>query len=308
MTLREEVTALLQALLRLNTVNPPGNETIAAELLRDYLEQSGIPCELVGRSPDRLNLVARLPGAATGRRSRCSPTPTRCAPMPRSGRAIPWSGDLVDGEIWGRGALDMKSQVAASAVAFASLWREGFRPSGDLILALTADEEVNEDYGLSWLVREHPELVRADYSLNEGGGERCVFGGKAYYLCAVGEKMSAPFRVHVRGPQRSRVGAGDRRQRARQGGADHRGARPLRAAAGAHPRGGSGSSRSCSARCRRSRWRSSGPERCIPLAAELVEPLLSFTLVADDDRGVEAAQRHPCRPASSRSTAGCRRA
>ena len=62
MTLREEVTALLQALLRANTVNPPGNETIAAELLRDYLEQSGIPCELVGRSPDRLNLVARLPG------------------------------------------------------------------------------------------------------------------------------------------------------------------------------------------------------------------------------------------------------
>ena len=58
---------------------------------------------------------------------------------------------------------------------------------------------MNEDYGLSWLVQEHPELVRADYSLNEGGGERCVFGGNVYYLCAVGEKMSAPFRVHVRG-------------------------------------------------------------------------------------------------------------
>ncbi|MGZ8688682.1 MAG: M20/M25/M40 family metallo-hydrolase, partial [Gaiellaceae bacterium] len=111
----------------------------------------------------------------------------------------PWSGDLVDGEIWGRGALDMKSQAVASAVAFASLAREGFRPSGDVILALTADEEVNEDYGLAWLVREHPELVRADYSLNEGGGERCVFGGSVFYLCSVAEKMSAPFRVHVRG-------------------------------------------------------------------------------------------------------------
>ena len=111
----------------------------------------------------------------------------------------PWSGDLVDGEIWGRGALDMKDQVAASAVAFASLWREGFRPAGDLILALTADEEVNEDYGLSWLVQEHPDLVRADFALNEGGGERCVFGGNVFYLCSVGEKMSAPFRVHVRG-------------------------------------------------------------------------------------------------------------
>jgi acetylornithine deacetylase/succinyl-diaminopimelate desuccinylase-like protein len=64
---------------------------------------------------------------------------------------------------------------------------------------LTADEEVNDDYGLSWLVQEHPELVRADFALNEGGGERCVFGGKVFYLCTVGEKMSAPFRVHVRG-------------------------------------------------------------------------------------------------------------
>ncbi len=199
MTLREEVTALLQELLRLNTVNPPGNETIAAELLRDYLEQSGIPCELVGRSPDRLNLVARLPGSGDGPSLAFLAHTDTVRADPEEWTRDPWSGDLVDGEIWGRGALDMKNQVAASAVAFASLWREGFRPPGDLILALTADEEVNEDYGLSWLVQEHPELVRADYSVNEGGGERCVFGDDVYYLCAVGEKMSAPFRVHVRG-------------------------------------------------------------------------------------------------------------
>jgi len=197
-TLREEVTALLQALLRANTVNPPGNETVAAELLRDYLGRSGIPCELVGRSPDRLNLVARLPGGDGPSLALLAHTDTVRAD-PEEWARDPWSGDLVDGEIWGRGALDMKSQVAASAVAFASLWREGFRPAGDLVLALTADEEVNEDYGLSWLVREHPHLVRADYSLNEGGGDRCVLGGNVFYLCGVGEKMSAPFRVHVRG-------------------------------------------------------------------------------------------------------------
>jgi acetylornithine deacetylase/succinyl-diaminopimelate desuccinylase-like protein len=197
-TLREEVTALLQELLRLNTVNPPGNETIAAVLLRDYLAQSGIPCELVGRSSERLNLVARLPGGDGPSLAFLAHTDTVRAD-PEEWARDPWSGDLVDGEIWGRGALDMKDQVAASAVAFASLWREGFRPPGDLILVLTADEEVNDDYGLSWLVQEHPELVRADYSVNEGGGERCVFGDDVYYLCAVGEKMSAPFRVHVRG-------------------------------------------------------------------------------------------------------------
>jgi acetylornithine deacetylase/succinyl-diaminopimelate desuccinylase-like protein len=198
MTLRDEVTQLLQELLRVNTVNPPGNESAAAELLRGYLERSGIPCELVGRSSERLNLVARLPGGDGPSLALLAHTDTVRADAEEWARD-PWSGDLVDGEIWGRGALDMKSQVAASAVAFASLWREGARLPGDVILALTADEEVNEDYGLSWLVQEHPELVRADYSLNEGAGERCVFGGNVFFLCAVGEKMSAPFRLHVRG-------------------------------------------------------------------------------------------------------------
>jgi acetylornithine deacetylase/succinyl-diaminopimelate desuccinylase-like protein len=197
-TLREEATGLLQELIRVDTVNPPGNETAAAELLRDYLASSGVESELVGRSPDRLNLVARLPGGDGPSLALVSHTDTVRAD-PEEWSRDPWSGDLVDGEVWGRGALDMKSQAVASAVAFASLVREGFRPAGDVILALTADEEVNEDYGLAWLVREHPDLVRADFSLNEGGGERCVFGGDTFYLCSVAEKMSAPFRLHVRG-------------------------------------------------------------------------------------------------------------
>jgi len=197
-SLRDEATVLLRSLLRLNTVNPPGNETIAAELLRDFLAASSIPCELVGRTPDRLNLVARLKGGDGPTLAYLAHTDTVRAD-PEEWTRDPWSGDLVDGEIWGRGALDMKDQVAASAVAFASLWREGFKPAGDVLLVLTADEEVNEDFGLSWLVKEHPELVRADYALNEGGGERCVFGGDVFYLCATGEKMSAPFRVRVHG-------------------------------------------------------------------------------------------------------------
>ena len=111
----------------------------------------------------------------------------------------PWSGDLVDGEVWGRGALDMKGHVAAAAVAFASLAREGVRPPGDVVLALTADEEVGVDFGASWLAREHPETLRGGYGLNEGGGERCVFGGRTYYLCAVAEKATAPFKLRLHG-------------------------------------------------------------------------------------------------------------
>src|SRR5205807_3508401 len=113
----------------------------------------------------------------------------------------PWSGDLADGEIWGRGALDMKGQVAASAVAFVSLVRERFLPSGDLLLIATADEEFGEgdDYGLHWLVESHPDAVRCDYAINEGGGDRFVLDGKPVYLCATAEKMSAPFVLRVHG-------------------------------------------------------------------------------------------------------------
>jgi acetylornithine deacetylase/succinyl-diaminopimelate desuccinylase-like protein len=111
----------------------------------------------------------------------------------------PWSGALRDGEVWGRGALDMKGEVAASAVAIASLAREGFEPSGDLIFVAAADEEVNVGYGLSWLCREHADVVHAEYALNEGAGERLELGGRPYYFASSAEKMSAPFVVRTRG-------------------------------------------------------------------------------------------------------------
>jgi acetylornithine deacetylase/succinyl-diaminopimelate desuccinylase-like protein len=198
MALRDEVTALLQALLRLNTVNPPGNETQAAELLRDYLDQDGIECELFAREPHRANVVARIKGGDGPSLAFLSHTDTVLAD-PAEWDRDPWSGDLVDGEVWGRGALDMKDQVAASAVAFASLHREGFVPSGDLILLVVADEEVGAGYGLSWLVEAHPDAARCDYALNEGGGERLVLGENPVYMCATAEKMSAPFTVRVHG-------------------------------------------------------------------------------------------------------------
>jgi len=197
-SLRDEVTELLQALLRLDTVNPPGNETRAAELLRAYLGRSGVESELVARVPERANLVARLPGGDGPSLLLLAHTDTVLA-EPDEWTRDPWSGDLADGELWGRGALDMKGHAAAAAVAFASLAREGVEPAGDVLLALTADEEVGLDFGASWLAREHPDSLCADFGLNEGAGERCVFGGRVYYLCGVGEKMTAPFRLRLRG-------------------------------------------------------------------------------------------------------------
>jgi acetylornithine deacetylase/succinyl-diaminopimelate desuccinylase-like protein len=197
--LRDEAVGLLQRLLRLNTVNPPGNETAAAELLREYLEANGVEVELYARTPERANLVARIRGAGDGP-SLCflSHTDTVVANRAEWSRD-PWSGDLADDHVWGRGALDMKNQVAASAVAIASLAREGFRPSGDLVFVAAADEEVGTGFGLQWLCEAHPDAVRVDYALNEGAGERVELGGRAFYLCAAAEKMSAPVRLTVRG-------------------------------------------------------------------------------------------------------------
>ena len=168
-------------------------------MLRDYLAESGVASELYAKVPERANLVARLPGRGGGP-SLLLLSHTDTVVADRSEWQVdPWSGELRDGEVWGRGALDMKGEVAASAVAIASLAREGFEPAGDLIFVAAADEEVGDGYGLPWLCEEHPEAVRADYALNEGGGERIELAGRALYLCSTAEKMSSPFRLRVHG-------------------------------------------------------------------------------------------------------------
>jgi acetylornithine deacetylase/succinyl-diaminopimelate desuccinylase-like protein len=199
-TLRDEVVRLAQALVRVDTVNPPGNETRAADVLRRYLEANGVACEVYARDPARANLVARLRGGGGPRLLLLSHTDTVLADA-GEWQVDPWAGELRDGAVWGRGALDMKGQVAASAVALASLARDGFRPQGELVFAATADEEVGEGvcYGLPWLCERHPDAVRCDYALNEGGGDRVELGGRILYLVATAEKMSAPFRLRVHG-------------------------------------------------------------------------------------------------------------
>jgi acetylornithine deacetylase/succinyl-diaminopimelate desuccinylase-like protein len=198
-TLRQEVTELLQGLIRIDTTNPPGNETAAAELLRDFLVDAGVECELYAKVPERANLVARIPGRGDGPTLLFLSHTDVVLADASEWNADPFGGELRDGEIWGRGALDMKGQVAAEAVAIASLAREGFEPAGDLIFCATADEEVGAGFGASWLCEEHPEAVRCDYLINEGSGDRVELGGNAFYLCSVSEKMSAPFRMRVLG-------------------------------------------------------------------------------------------------------------
>jgi acetylornithine deacetylase/succinyl-diaminopimelate desuccinylase-like protein len=194
-----ETAALLQQLVRIDTTNPPGNETVAAELLRDYLEAAGVECELYARVPERANLVARLRGTGDGPSlALLSHTDVVLADRAEWERD-PFGGELVGDEVWGRGTLDMKGEVAASAVAVATLARAGWRGSGDLVFVAAADEEVGAGYGLMWLVDAHPDAVRTDFSVNEGGGERLELGGRGVYLCSTAEKMTSPFVLRVHG-------------------------------------------------------------------------------------------------------------
>ncbi|MGH2970966.1 MAG: M20/M25/M40 family metallo-hydrolase [Gaiellaceae bacterium] len=198
-SLRTEVTELLSGLIQLDTTNPPGNETIAAEYLKQYLEAAGLECELIARSPERANLVSRIKGTGDGPSLLLLGHTDVVLADPTEWQVPPFSGEVRDGEIWGRGALDMKSQVAANAVAIASLAREGFRPSGDLIFVANADEENGVGFGLEWMCEAHPDVVRADFCINEGAGDRLQFGDDVYYMCSSAEKKSSPFMIRALG-------------------------------------------------------------------------------------------------------------
>ena len=263
-SLRDEVTDLLCRLIRVDTTNPPGNETAAAELLREYLEANGVGCELYARVPERASLVARIPGRGDGPTLLLLSHTDVVLADAGEWSVPPFAGEVRDGEVWGRGALDMKGQVAANAVAIASLAREGFQPAGDLIFAATADEEVGDGFGLSWLCEQHPDAVRCDYAINEGAGDRLELGGKRRLpLRDGGEEDRAVPDPRAR-PLRPRVDAGDRRQRAREGGAADRAPRRSTGPSRSSSRRSRRSCASCSARCRRPARPSSGSGRCIP--------------------------------------------
>jgi acetylornithine deacetylase/succinyl-diaminopimelate desuccinylase-like protein len=198
-SLRAEAVTVLQDLVRIDTVNPPGNERPAQEYLAGLLERTGLEIALVGPDPERPNLVARLRGKADGPVLGLLSHVDTVSVDPAGWRHDPWSGALDDGCVWGRGALDMKSQTAAEAVAVCSLAREGWRPArGDLLVISVSDEEV-DGTGAEWLTTERPDLARCDYLLNEGAGESFSVGDGRVYTVSVGEKGVFRFTVTTDG-------------------------------------------------------------------------------------------------------------
>ena len=189
-SLHQEAISLTQDLIRVDSSNPPGNETPAALVLKNYLEANGLECELVARDPDRANLVARIPGNGTGPSMTIMGHTDVVPADAQDWKRPPFSGEVDDdGYLWGRGAVDMKNETATRAVAMAALAREGFQPNGDLIYIAEADEEDGtHPVGMVWLVEERPDLA-TDYALNEGGGDRTVLAdGRVVVPICVGEK------------------------------------------------------------------------------------------------------------------------
>jgi acetylornithine deacetylase/succinyl-diaminopimelate desuccinylase-like protein len=195
-----EVLDLARGLIRVDTSNPPGTETPAAELLAAYLRESGVEPELVGPDPARLNLIARIEGRGDGP-SLLLLGHTDVVPAPSADWSVPpFEAAVRDDLLIGRGAVDMKGELAARAVAFASLARSGERPAGDVVLVSEADEERNTaDVGMSWLVRERPDLA-CDFALNEGGGLLLTLGdGRRVVTLDVGEKRASSLRIRIHG-------------------------------------------------------------------------------------------------------------
>jgi acetylornithine deacetylase/succinyl-diaminopimelate desuccinylase-like protein len=200
--LEQTSTELLQQLIRFNTVNPPGNEAVAQAFVQGLLEENGFTVESLARDPGRPNLVATLeaPSGADGPTLALLTHIDTVLANPDEWSVDPWSGEIKDGCIWGRGAQDMKGQAAAELAAATELVKAGWRPeSGALKIIVTADEEAGGGYGARWLCEEHPEKVRCDYALNEGGGNQFVYEGKRYFRVGCAEKGPCRFTVTTHG-------------------------------------------------------------------------------------------------------------
>ena len=192
---------ILQRLIQFDTTNPPGNEAECIAFINQLLTQAGIETRLLAKSPSRPNLLARLPGQGNAPplllygHVDVVPTENQHWQQP------PFSGALVDGYVWGRGALDMKGGVAMMLAAFLRAKTENTNLPGDVVLAIVPDEETFGDYGARFLVESHPEEFSGiRYALGEFGGFSLSVGKRRFYPIQVAEKQICWLRVRFCGP------------------------------------------------------------------------------------------------------------
>ena len=216
-------TELLQALIRNECVNDgtpdSGNEVRNADLLQTYLEGAGLDVQRFDSRPGRTSIVARIEGSDPSAPTLCLMGHTDVVPVnPDGWSRDPFGGELVDGEVWGRGAIDMLNITSSMAVAFRQLASEGFRPKGTLIYFGVADEEAGGQWGAEYMIDEHWDAVGADYVLTESGGWSMVdHDGTRHVTVNVAEKGLSWRRLRVARHAGSRFDAVRRRQRVDHG-------------------------------------------------------------------------------------------
>jgi len=186
--LAEHAFRLCQQLLRIDTTNPPGNERPAAELLAEELAEAGLDPMLLESAPRRGNVIARLRGTGEKPPLLLTAHLDVVEADPSFWDHPPFCGEVYDGCLWGRGAVDMKNMAAMSVAIITRLARERVKPKRDLIFAGVADEEAGCRYGSLWLCEHHPDLVRSEFAIGEGGGFNIQVAGKSFFTVQVAEK------------------------------------------------------------------------------------------------------------------------
>lgn len=201
-SLAADVVSYLRDLIRLDTSNPPGNEMLAAEYLARVLHAAGVAPVVIETAPRRGNVIARIRGDGSA-----APlllySHTDVVPVERERWTVdPFGGEIKDGFVYGRGALDMKGITAMQLAVFLALaqaQQAGLTLRRDVILAATADEEADTNQGIGILVERHPDLLRAEYALSEFGGYSLHIGNRCFYPIQTAEKGNVWMRVIARG-------------------------------------------------------------------------------------------------------------
>ena len=195
----DEALADLQTLLRFPTVNPPGDEGPAADWIEARLREEGIDVERLDDGP-RANVVARIPGSGSGGGPLLLAGHIDVVPVEREHWVCdPFGGEIRDGYLYGRGAVDMKNMVVMCMTALRLAKRSGRTPTRDLVFAAVADEEEGCQHGSRYLVENHPEKVRAEYMIGEIGGFSQDILGKRYYPIQIAEKGTCRIRLTAKG-------------------------------------------------------------------------------------------------------------
>jgi acetylornithine deacetylase/succinyl-diaminopimelate desuccinylase-like protein len=168
--IEQEITNFLSDLIRINTTNPPGNETKAANYIAQYLAKEGFKTEIIESAPGRGNVITRLKGTGEKPSILLLSHLDVVAANPNEWTVPPFAGTIKDGYVYGRGAIDMKSMTAIEVLVMKLLKKNNAKLKGDVVLAATADEEKGGEEGAGYLLQHHREKIWCPYVLNEGGG------------------------------------------------------------------------------------------------------------------------------------------